>query len=91
MSVKRMVFYQMFRFICGKNEVEGEEEKNSMNSLKIPSSQISQKMPNKYKLVQPVKDKYIEKMPNIERRKPNIEALIHNYNEIEKKGLHDEK
>lgn len=94
MSVKRMVFYQMFRFICGKNEVKGNEENNSTSSIKIPPNQISQKMPNKYKLVEPaqlVKDKYIEKMPNIEKTKPNIEALIHKYNEIEKKGLPDEK
>ena len=93
MSVKRMVFYQMFRFICAKNEVKSgnEEQNNSTNSIKIPSSQTSQKMSNKYTLVkpvkpaQPIKDKYIEKMPNVEKTKPNIEAFIRNYNEIEKK------
>jgi hypothetical protein len=94
-----MVFYQMFKFICGKNEVNGEEQNNSTNSIKIPQTQRSQKMSNKYKPVQPAKDKYIEKIPNIERTKPNIErtkpnieAFIRNYNEIQKKGLpHDEK
>jgi len=94
-----MVFYKMFRFICGKNEVNGEEENNSTNSIKIPPTQTSLKMSNKYRPVKPaqlVKDKYNEKMPNIEKTKPkiertNIEAFIRNYNEIQKKGLSGEK
>lgn len=71
MSVKRMVFYQMFKFICGKNEVKGnKEQNNSMNSIKIPPTQTSQtqSFSNKYKSVksvQSLKDKYIEKIiPN---------------------------
>lgn len=88
MSVKRMVFYQMFRFICGKDEVKGNEEKSSTSSIKIPQkTQTSQKMSNKYRPVKPaqlVKDKYNEKMPNIEKTKPNVEEFIRKYNEIEK-------
>jgi len=79
-----MVFYQMFRFVCGKNEVKDNEEQKNTDSIKFPPNQKSQKMSNKYKPMQSVKEKYTEKIPNIERTKPSIEAFIRNYNEIQK-------
>lgn len=85
MSVKRYVFYEMFKFICGKSQVTGMKEKKNKQSQKkqniINPTYLNKISPETMNKITPkIEDNFY-----IERKlHTNVNKFIQNYNEINK-------
>lgn len=94
MSVKRFIFYEMFKFICGKNEVKGlNHEQNKKNQQKqniINPANLTNSKNTTYlnKISHETINKFNPKIDEnfyIERKNhANANKFIKNYNEINK-------
>ena len=96
MSVKRYVFYEMFKFICGKSQVTGMKEKKNKQSQKKniikPANLATPTNPTDVNKISPetmnkIRPK-IEDNFYIERKlHTNVNKFIQNYNEINKTNI----
>lgn len=97
MSIKKFVFYEMFKFICGKNEVKITKDKQNKQNKQIqkkqniinPANLKFQKNQTELNKISPETiDKFNSKIHDnfyIERKRyTNVNEFIKNYNEINK-------
>lgn len=94
MSIKRFIFYEMFKFMCGRNELKGtnrQQNKQSQKKQNIinPENLKTLKNPTCLNKMSPeTMNKTNPKMNDnfyIERKRhTNVNEFIKNYNEINK-------
>ena len=100
MSVKRVVFYEMYKFICGRNEVKITKDKQDKQDKQNKQSQKNQNIINPANLKFPKNPTDLNKIspetmnkftPKIDEkfyvernRHTNVNEFVKNYNEINK-------